>query len=74
MAKYSSYEVVHVRSRDDGRVEPAGRERLVLSREEAMELSYTAIVVSLAEGFGGKPVYIFEGRHAQFDGHLGWVS
>ena len=74
MAKYSSYEVVHIRNRKDGRVEPAGRERLVLSREEAIELSYSAIVVSLSQGFGGSATYIFEGKHAQFDGHLGWLS
>lgn len=74
MAKYSSYEVVYVKNREDGRVEPAGRERLVLTHEEAVELSWDAIVVSLAQGFGGSATYIFEGKHAQFDGHLGWLS
>lgn len=74
MCKYASYEVVYVKNREDGRVEPAGRERLVLSHEEAVELSYSAIVVNLSRGFGGNATYIFEGKHAQFDGHLGWLS
>ena len=71
---YREYQVVHINERQDGRVEPAGSERVVLTPEEAIELSYTAIVVSLAEGFGGTPTYIFEGKHSQFDGHLGWLS
>lgn len=72
--KYGTYEVVHYNTRNDGRIEPAGRERLVLTNEEALAMSFQAIVVSLSEGFSGKPVYLFEGRHAQFDGHLGWIS
>jgi len=72
--KYGSYQVVHYNARSDGRIEPAGTERLVLSREEAVELSYSAIVISMGEGIGGSRTYIHEGRHAQFDGHLGWLS
>lgn len=73
MARYNEYQIIHYNTRSDGRIEPSGTERVVLTREEAIELSFTAIVVSM-EGFGGKPVYLFEGRHAQFDGHLGWLS
>ena len=72
--KYGTYEVVHYNERKDGRVEPAGMERLVLTREEAVELSYSAIVISLSAGINGSRTYIHEGRHAQFDGHLGWIS
>lgn len=72
--KYAGYDIMHYRKRDDGRIEPAGVERLVLSNEEALAMSFTAIVVSLAEGIGGSRTYIHEGKHAQFDGHLGWLS
>ena len=71
--KYQSYDIVHYRQRNDGRIEPAGRERLVLSREEALDLSYTALVIA-REGFGGSQVVLHEGKHAQYDPHLGWVS
>jgi len=71
--KYGSYEVVHYNTRSDGRVEPAGVERLVLSHEEAVELSYMALVV-VGRGSNGKPIVMHEGRHAQFDAHLGWLS
>lgn len=75
MARFGRYEVIHYKKRRDGRIEPAGRERMVLSPEEAVELSYTAIVVCLsAEGFGGSMTLIHEGKHCQFDSHLGWVS
>lgn len=73
MARYNEYRIVHYNQRRDGRIEPAGTERAVLTREEALALSHEAIVVSF-ESFGGKPTYIFEGKHAQFDGHLGWIS
>lgn len=72
--RYREYEVVHYNTRSDGRIEPAGMERLVLTREEAVEMSYSAIVVSLDAGIRGSRTYIHEGRHAQFDGHLGWLS
>jgi len=71
--KYRDYQIIHYRNRSDGRIELSGTERAVLSREEALELSYSAIVMSF-ESIGGKPVYIHEGKHAQFDGHLGWTS
>lgn len=73
MARYTEYEVVHYNEREDGRVEPAGYERLVLSREEAVELSFMALVV-VGRGSNGKPIVMHEGRHAQFDAHLGWLS
>lgn len=72
--KYQSYRVVHYRNRPDGRIEPAGSERVVLTREEALELSYSAIVITDAIGIGGSRTAIVEGRHCQFDGHLGWLS
>ena len=72
--RYSSYEVVHYRERADGRIEPAGKERLVLTYEEALELSHTAIVVSLSEGFGGSRTALVSGRHCQFDPRNGWLS
>lgn len=72
--KYGTYQVVHYNTRSDGRIEPSGTERVVLSREEAIELSHSAIVISMSEGIGGSRTYIHEGRHAQFDGHLGWLS
>ena len=71
---YENYDVIYYDQRKDGRIEYTGRERRVLTRDEAIELSFSAIVVSLAEGFNGKPIYIHEGKHAQFDAHLGWVS
>ena len=75
MARYGRYEVIHYNERPDGRIEPAGRESAVLTTEEAVELSYTAIVVCLsAEGFGGQMTFLHEGKHCQFDGHLGWLS
>lgn len=70
--KYNEYQVIHYNVRKDGRIEPAGTEKLVLTREEAVELSFTALVVSRAMGFGGEPIVLHEGKHAQFDGHLGW--
>jgi hypothetical protein len=72
--KTSYYQVIHYNQRPDGRIEPAGTERLVLSREEALELSYSAIVVSMGEGIRGSRTFIHEGKHSQFDGHLGWLS
>ena len=72
--KYASYEVHHYNTRNDGRIEPAGVERLVLSHEEAISLSHTAIVVSLAEGFGGSRTALVFGKHCQFDPRNGWVS
>jgi len=72
--KYQSYEVVHYKVRNDGRVEPAGIERVVLTHEEAIELSHTAIVLNMSEGIGGKRTAIVEGKHCQFDAHLGWLS
>lgn len=74
MARYNEYQVIHYHQRADGRIEPRGAERVVLSHEEAVELSFSAIVVSLAEGINGARTYIFEGKHAQWDGHLGWIS
>jgi len=71
--KYGSYEVVHYNTRSDGRIEPAGIERLVLSHEEAVELSYMALVV-VGRGSEGNPIVMHEGKHAQFDAHLGWLS
>ena len=74
-AKYGRYEVNYYNERNDGRIEPAGKERVVLTREEAVRLSYTAVVVALdAEGFGGSKTVIIEGRHCQFDPHNGWLS
>jgi hypothetical protein len=72
--KYQSYEVVHYNVRSDGRIEPAGIERVVLTREEAIEMSHTAIVLSMSNGIGGKRTAIVEGKHCQFDAHLGWLS
>lgn len=72
--KYQSYEVVHYNVRNDGRIEPSGTERVVLTREEAIELSHTAIVLNMSEGIGGKRTAIVEGKHMQFDAHLGWLS
>lgn len=66
--KYATYKVNHINHRKDGRVEPAGSEFLVLTPEEALELSFTAIVVSNA-GF-----VMSEGKHVAFDPHLGWTS
>ena len=71
--RYREYEVVHYNERSDGRVEPAGFERLVLSEEEARELSFMALVVD-GRGFDGSPIVMHEGRHVQFDAHLGWLS
>jgi hypothetical protein len=68
------YQVIHYNQRSDGRIEPAGMERRALTKEEAQALSYSAIVVSLTPGFEGSATYLFQGRHAQFDGHLGWLS
>ena len=66
--KYESYRVNHYKERRDGRIEPAGTEMLVLTREEALELSFTAVVVS-RQGF-----VMSEGKHVKFDPHLGWTS
>ena len=74
MARYNEYQVIHINERSDGRVEQAGTERVVMTYEEALAMSHSAIVVSMERGFGGSATYIFEGRHAQFDGHLGWPS
>ena len=74
MSRYSEYDVIHYNRRKDGRIEPAGRERRVMTNEEAIELSFTALVIAKAMGFGGEPIIMHEGKHAQFDVHLGWVS
>lgn len=74
MKGYSEYKVLHYNARKDGRIEYTGAERLVLTPEEAERMSYTAVVVSKAMGFGGEPIAIVNGKHAQFDMHLGWVS
>jgi len=66
--KYERYSVQHYRKRSDGRVEPAGRETVVLSPSEALELSYSALVVTRSG------CVIHEGRHMQPDVHLGWIS
>jgi len=66
--KYETYRVHHINHRKDGRVEPAGTEFLVLAPEEALELSFTALVVS-RQGF-----VMSEGKHVKFDPHLGWTS
>ena len=66
--KYESYKVSYYNKRHDGRVEPAGTETLVLTREEALEMSFAAVVVS-RQGF-----VISEGKHVKFDPHLGWVG
>ena len=73
MARFKEYEVVYYNERKDGRVEPAGYERRVLSREEAVELSFMALVV-VGRGSKGDPIVMHEGQHMQFDAHLGWVS
>jgi len=67
------YEVVYYREREDGRIEPAGHEERVLTPEEALELSWSALVLS-GRGFDGSPIVIHEGKHCQFDAHLGWLS
>lgn len=72
--KYASYRVHHYNRRPDGRIEPTGVERVVLSREEAIALSFTALVVSESEGFGGSQLVLHEGQYRQFDPHLGWTS
>jgi len=73
MCKYREYTVIYVNEREDGRIERAGSERLVLTPEEIQELSWCAIVVT-GYTMGGMVDYVYEGRHAQADGRNGWIS
>ena len=72
--KYPNYDVIYYNVRNDGRIELAGKEERTLSYEQAVKLSYTALVISKKLGFNGEPIGLFEGKHCQFDRHLGWVS
>ena len=60
MCKFASYEVTYYNERRDGRIEPAGRERLVLTREAAIEMSECAIVEVL-DGIRNTGIFIVNG-------------
>lgn len=60
--KYTSYEITYFNERKDGRVEPAGRERKVLSREEAIALSDRA-AVEVLNGLQHTGIFIVKGEN-----------